>query len=182
MVNGTRVTVTDELPVKHDQSSDWKRRQRCRRHRLHRQHAVRHTAGGGCSHGVSNSTNGVFRVSANGHITEIANLSAFQKANPTAHEKADDFEPDGTWYSMIAVRGALYAVEPNHGELDKITTSGSISRIADISASYGHIVPTAMTYRGNFYVGNLNTFPIVSGSSKIIKINPAGQMQTVVWG
>ena len=140
------------------------------------------TAGGGCSHGVAGSTNGIYRVSANGSKTLIADLSAYQKAHPVAQPPVGDFEPDGTWYSMVAVRGALYAVEPNHGELDKITTSGSISRVADISANYGHIVPTAIAYRGNFYVGNLNTFPIVSGSSKIIKINPAGQMQTAVWG
>lgn len=140
------------------------------------------TAGSGCSHGLAGTNNGVWRVSANGSKTMIANLSAFQKAHPVAQPEAHDFEPDGTWYSMIAVRGALYAVEPNHGELDKITTSGNISRVADISSAYGHIVPTAIAYRGNFYVGNLNTFPIVSGSSKIIKINPAGQMQTVVWG
>jgi hypothetical protein len=33
---------------------------------------------------------------------------------------------------MIAVRGDLYAVEPNHGELDKITTRGVITRVIDI--------------------------------------------------
>lgn len=140
------------------------------------------TAGSGCSHGVAGTANGIFRVSASGHATMIADLSAFQKAHPVAQPEADDFEPDGTWYSMAAVRGDLYAVEPNHGELDRVTTSGRISRVADISATYGHIVPTAMAYHGNFYVGNLNTFPITSGSSKIIKINPAGQSQTVVWG
>src|SRR5206468_5194177 len=103
-----------------------------------------------------------------------ANLSAFQMSNPTAVVNPGDFEPDGTWYSMIAVRGALYAVEPNHGELDRITTSGEISRVVDISASQGHIVPTAMAFHGNFYVGNLNTFPVVPGSSKILKITTAG--------
>ena len=96
--------------------------------------------------------------------------------------EADDFEPDGTWYSMIEERGAFYAVEPNHGELDKITTDGNISRVVDISASQGHIVPTAIAYHGNFYVGNLNTFPIVDGSSKIYKITPSGQVRAVVWG
>jgi hypothetical protein len=140
------------------------------------------TAGSGCSHGVANTTNGIFRVSANGHATLVADLSAYQKAHPVAHPAPGDFEPDGTWYSMVAVRGALYAVEPNHGELDKVTTSGSISRVADISASYGHIVPTAVAYHGNFYVGNLDLFPITSGASKIIKITPSGQMQTMVWG
>ena len=78
---------------------------------------------------------------------------------------------------MIAVDGDLYAVEPNHGELDKITTLGQISRVVDISASQGHIVPTAMVFHnGNFYVGNLNTFPIVQGSSKVLKITPTGQI------
>ena len=42
--------------------------------------------------------------------------------------------------------------------------SGAIHRIADISASQGHIVPTAIAGSyGNFFVGNLNTFPIVEG-------------------
>ena len=93
-----------------------------------------------------------------------------------AHPEPDDFEPDGTWYSMIAVGGNLYAVEPNHGELDRITPDGQISRVTDISASQGHIVPTVVAYRGNFYVGNLNTFPVVPGSSKIYKITPSGQI------
>jgi len=60
-----------------------------------------------------------------------------QKAHPVANPEPDDFEPDGTWYSMIAVRGNLYAVEPNHGEIDRITPEGEISRVIDISASQG---------------------------------------------
>ena len=31
----------------------------------------------------------------------VANLSAYQKANPVADPEPDDFEPDGTWYRMI---------------------------------------------------------------------------------
>jgi hypothetical protein len=140
------------------------------------------TAGAGCSHGVAGTNNAILRVNADGTTTEIANLSAFQQANPVKNPDPDDFEPDGTWYSMVAVRGDLYAVEPNHGELDKITTDGKISRVVDISASQGHIVPTAIAYHGNFYVGNLNTFPIVEGSSKVLKITPSGQLKVVVEG
>ena len=94
--------------------------------------------GAGCSHGVPQvpaMPNGVIRVNANGTTDLIANLSAFVMANPVAHPEPDDFEPDGTWYSMVAVdgdqdnhpdhHGDLYAVEPNHGELDKITPVGS---------------------------------------------------------
>jgi len=140
------------------------------------------TAGSGCSHGVPNTDNGIFRVGGDGSITLVADLSAFQKAHPVAHPEADDFEPDGTWYSMVAVRGSLYAVEPNHGELDRITTGDAISRVADISASQGHIVPTSVAYHGVFYVGNLNTFPITPGASKILQITPGGSVSTVATG
>jgi hypothetical protein len=126
--------------------------------------------------------NGVLHVNEDGSTELIANLSAFVMAFPVAHPNADDFEPDGTWYSMIAVRGNLYAVEPNHGELDKITPEGQISRVSDISASQGHIVPTAIAYRGNFYVGNLNTFPVVPGSSNIYKITPSGNVSVFAEG
>ena len=140
------------------------------------------TAGSGCSHGLEGTTNGIFRINADGTWTMIADLSAYQKAHPVADPNPDDFEPDGTWYSMVAVRGELYAVEPNHGELDAIAPDGTIRRIADISATQGHIVPTAIAYHGDFYVGNLNTFPIVDGSSRILKFTPSGQVQTVVTG
>lgn len=133
------------------------------------------TAGSGCSHGVPNTTNGVFRVNSNGSIALVADLSAFQRAHPVAHPEFDDYEPDGTWYSMVAVNNSLYAVEPNHGEVDRITTSGVVSRIVDISASQGHIVPTAIAYHaGYLFVGNLNTFPISPGSSKILMITRSG--------
>ena len=139
--------------------------------------------GAGCSHGVQGTPNGIIRVNPDRTWTVVTDLGAFQKANPVAHPEAEDFEPEGTWYSLIAVQGDLYAVEPNHGELDKITTQGQVSRVIDISATQGHIVPTAVAYNnGNFYVGNLNTFPIVSGSSKIYEITPAGAIRAVVQG
>ena len=138
-------------------------------------------SGAGCSHGVPRVPNGVIRVNANSSWSLIANLSLFQKNHPVLNPEPDDFEPDGTWYSMIAVGGDLYAVEPNHGELDKITPGVGVSRVVDISASQGHIVPTAMAFHnGNFYVGNLNTFPIVQGSSKVLKITPTGQITVLL--
>jgi hypothetical protein len=142
-------------------------------------------AGAGCSHGVPQvpeMPNGVLRVNDDGTTELIANLSAFVMAFPVAHPNPADFEPDGSCYSMIAVGGNLYAVEPNHGELDRITPDGQISRVTDISASQGHIVPTAIAYRGNFYVGNLNTFPVVPGSSNIYKITPSGEVSVFAEG
>jgi hypothetical protein len=138
------------------------------------------TAGAGCSHGLAGTDNGVLRVNGDGSTTMIADLSVYQKGHPVKNPQPDDFEPDGTWYSMIAVNGVLYAVEPNHGELDAITTNGKISRVLDISSIQGHIVPTALAYDGeNFLVGNLDLFPIRDGSSKIMSITPQGSLTTV---
>ena len=135
-------------------------------------------AGAGCSHGLIGTTNAVLRVNPDGTTTQIADLSAFQNDHPVLHREDDDFEPDGTWYSMVAVRGDLYAVEPNHGEIDRIDPStGAITRVVDVSATQGHIVPTALAYRGNFFFGNLGTFPIEPGSAKILKMTPNGRLE-----
>jgi hypothetical protein len=128
-------------------------------------------AGAGCSHGVPNIPNGVIRVRKNGPWRMIANLSAFQAAHPVANPEAEDFEPDGTWFSMIALHGALYPMDSNHGELDRVTPSGAITRVIDISAKVGHVVPTAIAHRGGehgrrddrgrspvFSIGNLGVF------------------------
>ena len=61
----------------------------------------------------------------------------------------------------------------------KVKKNGNVSRVIDFSATYGHIVPTAVAYHGNFFVGNLNTFPVVAGNSNIYKVTPSGQSQ--VW-
>ena len=131
-------------------------------------------------HGLVGTDNAVLRVNADGSTTMIADLSVFQKGHRVKNPEPDDFEPDGTWYSIIPVNGVLYAIEPNHGELDSITTSGHIQRVIDISNIQGHIIPTAIAYDGqNFLVGNLDRFPITGDSSKIIKITPTGAVTTV---
>ena len=140
-------------------------------------------AGAGCSHGLAGTANGILRVNPDGTTSKVASLEAFQRAHPVANPEPDDFEPSGTWYSMVAVDGVFYAVEPNHGELDAVWPSGTIKRIVDISSIQGHIVPTAIAFDGsNFFVGNLDTFPIKDGSSKIMKITPDGTLTTVYIG
>ncbi len=62
-------------------------------------------AGAGCSHGVPDIPNGVFKVNSDKTWTIVANSSAFLMNNPVAHSDPDDFEPDGTAYSMVNVVG-----------------------------------------------------------------------------
>ena len=140
-------------------------------------------AGAGCSHAVPDIPNGVIKINPDRTWNLIANLSEFQMNNPVKNPFVPDFEPDGTWWSMINTGGNLYAVEPNHGELDKITPGGNISRVIDISAAEGHIVPTALVaHDGLFYVSNLNTFPVVPGSSTVFQVTQNGQIKTYATG
>ncbi len=136
-------------------------------------------AGGGCSHGHSDYPASIIKINKNGSWSVVADLSTYQQNNPVAQPEADDFEPDGSWYSLIKAKENLYAIEPNHGEMVKLSRKGKLSRVIDFSAAYGHIVPTAMAYNGNFFVGNLNPFPTVAGSSNIYKVTPGGQSK--IW-
>ena len=143
-------------------------------------------AGAGCSHGVPSIPNGVIRINPDRSWTMIADLSAYLQTHPVAHPTdpiTGDFEPDGTWYSMIAVRGDLYAVEPNHGEMDKITTNGKITRVIDVSASQGHVVPTVVADHGVFCVSNLGQFdPDQLNTQSVFQITPSGQLKVVATG
>lgn len=140
-------------------------------------------SGAGCSHGVAGTSNGVIRVNNDGTWTQIANLSEYYQTHPVADPEEEDFEPDGNPYSMIAVRGLLAVVESNHGAIDwVIPSNGAVRRILDISESQGHIVPTAVAYRGKFYVGNLGSFPIDPGAQKVLSINQSGRFQVPYTG
>jgi hypothetical protein len=55
-------------------------------------------------------------------------------------------------------------MDSNHGELDRVTQSGRISRVIDISASQGHVVPTALVHHGAIYIANLGVFDSSDGA------------------
>ena len=144
-------------------------------------------AGAGCSHGLAGTDNTIFRVNGNGTTTTVANLSAFVKANPVAHPDAGDFEPDGTWYSMTQVHDVIYATEPNHQEVDRITRQGHITRIVDLSTLFlppsNWQGPTSMVYHnGMFYFGTLGTFPVSPGTQSIYSLTPGGKVKLAASG
>jgi hypothetical protein len=140
-------------------------------------------AGAGCSHAHPNFPNSILKVNSDGSWSRIANLSSYIKLHPTKNPEPDDFEPDGTWYTLIAADGVLYAVEPNHGEVDSITPSGVVTRLIDLSETQGHVVPTSIARTASgFVVGNLSTFPIVPGSAARYTISTLGGVTSVLPG
>ena len=144
-------------------------------------------AGAGCSHGLLRTNNTIFRVNADGTRTNIADLSAFVKTHPVTNPSLDDFEPDGTWYSMVEVHAVLYATEPNHQEVDRITRQGKITRLVDLSTLFVPPTnwqgPTSIVYHdGNFYFGTLGTFPVTPGTQNIYQLTPDGHVSVAASG
>ena len=134
-------------------------------------------AGGGCSHGVPSVPNGIVKVNSNGGWSMVTDLSNWLQSHPPASPAIQDFEPDGTWYSMINVRGDLYALEPNTQQIVRVDpATGTTSLVIDLSKTYPGTTewfgPTAIAYHGNFFIGNLDQFPIEGGASQILKMTP----------
>jgi hypothetical protein len=129
-------------------------------------------SGGGCSHGNPSFPNSILKVDTkSGKWTSVANMSKALIEFPAKYESAGDFEPDGTYYGMIASNGQLITVEPNHGQVFSVTTGGKVSQVVDVSASQGHIVPTSLVEeQGVLYVGNLDLFPINPQWAKVMTV------------
>jgi len=143
--------------------------------------------GGGCSHANATVPNGIYKVDrSHGTWTLVANLSQFVMAHPVVNPDVDDFEPDGDWYGMVAAHGVLYATEANHQEVDRITQDGEVSRVVDLSTRFvpppGWQGAIGITYRGNFFVSTLGTFPVRPGTEFILKLTPSGQVKVAVSG
>ncbi len=135
------------------------------------------TSGAGCSHGLKGTANGIVRICDDGIHTQIADLSAFWKDHPPAHADPEDIEPDGTPFGMVAHDGRLYVIEAHNAVLDEITTDGRITRLVDISASEGHVVPTSVVFHeGRFFVGSLHRFPVRAGAARIYEITREGKL------
>jgi hypothetical protein len=146
-------------------------------------------AGAGCSHGLANTVNAVLRVDPEKHqVTQVADLSTFLKLHPVLNPDPADFGPDGNWYSLVSAEGLLYAVEPNHQEVDTVSPDGHISRVIDISATYPGATnwqgPTGMVRNGdNFYLVNLNPFaPGSDGHASLWKLTDDGHLTHITSG
>ncbi|MGD9711538.1 MAG: ScyD/ScyE family protein [Thermomicrobiales bacterium] len=134
---------------------------------------------GGCSHGNADFPYSVIRVNEDGTTEIVADMSAFVQANPVAQPSEGDFEPDENAYALEALDGQLYVIESNHGAVDRVDpATGEISRVIDLSATEGHLVPTTAVAGsdGNLYVSNLFIFPITEGYSNVWMLTPQGEL------
>lgn len=179
--SGERTTVTDQLPTTTDNELAGGSIQGVADVAFIGNNLYALLSGGGCSHGNATVPNGIVKVRSDGSWEPVANLSEWFQSHPVQNP-ATDFEPDGAPYSMVALGNSFYIMEANHGELLRVSRNGNINRVVDISASEGHIVPTALAFNGHFVFGNLNTFPIVEGSSSLYWVSYTGKVRVLARG
>ena len=137
-------------------------------------------AGGGASNDNPTTPNGIYALDGDGSAELVADLGAWMDANPVSVVPGD-YSPDGDPFAMVAGDDELWLVEANSGQLLRITTDGTITRLADFSGGT-HKVPTglALAPDGSLYVGFLTSAPYTDGDSKIVQVTPDG-MVTDVW-
>ncbi len=140
-------------------------------------------AGGGCSHGHPSEPNALLRIEGDGTAVAIADLSNYLRGNTDSKDPADgDFEPDGTWYSLVRAFGGFYAVEPNRGVLIRIDMNGAITPVADLIQQVAAIradsdgdqtYPTLIRHKRFLYVATLGKIPNDFEAS-VYRISPDG--------
>jgi hypothetical protein len=130
---------------------------------------------------LKGTSNSIVRVNPNGSTTVVANLSAFMTGHPVANPDNNpvngDFEPDGTWYNMVALGDSFYAAEPNTQQIVRVSRTGAVSRVIDFSVFFPGNTdwrgPTALTRHGGYlYTGTLTEFPIMPGKAQVFKVDP----------
>jgi glucose/arabinose dehydrogenase len=177
---GNRVTAADNLPSAQDHYGDVLG--------VHDIAFIDDTlyalvSGGGCSRGLADFPASVIRVNEDGTTDIVADLSTYFANNPTAAAAEEDYEPDGAAYAMVAHEGKLYVVNANHAAFEEISLDGSVRRVADLSASEGHVTPTAAIFHnGDFYIGTLGKFPIEQGASKVYRVGLDGSIEDYALG
>lgn len=115
---------------------------------------------------------GVYRVNADGTVDLIADIGAFNDANPVRAITEGiqlDIEPGGNPYAMVTRDGAFWVVDGNMNQLLKVTLDGTVSRVTEFE---GHPVSTGITFRetGPFLVAFLGAEPFNPEDGKVVQV------------
>jgi hypothetical protein len=187
--NGVRTTVADNIPSSTTQADAGSGVQGVADVEFIGNTLYGVTAGSGPSHSVPDVPNGIIKVNKDGTWKIVANCSKYLMSHPVSSIDPDDFEPDGTPYSMTSIGEDLYITQPNQQEIDRINpATGNISRVVDVSVLHPGkggtwIGPTSMVYHdGNLYFGTLTSFPTVTGVAAVYKLSLNGSYSVYASG
>jgi plastocyanin len=131
-------------------------------------------------HGWSFFPSGVYRVNTDGTLRLVGNTDAFNLRNPVTLVPPD--EEISNPYDMIAADGALWLTDGNVNQVYRLSPSGPVARLADLST--GHPVTTGIARApdGAVVVAELTAVPFTEGSGRILHIAPDGHVDELFHG
>lgn len=120
--------------------------------------------------------NGVYRVEDDGSSTLIANIGAFNVANPVTFP---DALPTGNPYSINPYDGGFLVADGNFNRLLKVGLDGTI----EILASFDNVVPTGTTISpdGHIVWAQIGPFPHSPEDGKVLRLD-GGSATTLASG
>lgn len=141
-------------------------------------------AGGGAAHGNPDQPSGLYTIGEDGTATLVVDLGAWLRDNPVASVPEIDYDPEGSWYGMVAAADgqSLWVTESNSEQLLAIAPDGSVKRVADFSKD--NEVPTALALApdGGVYVGELTSAPFPNGAASVHHVAADGTVTTAWTG
>lgn len=116
---------------------------------------------------------GIYRVQSNGDVELVADIGAFNAANPTESISSGaqaDIEPGGNPYAFAVRNGVFYVSDGNHNRLLSVTTGGDIEEITEFP---NHPVSTGLDFApdGTAYVAYLGQGPFLAADGKVVRVN-----------
>ena len=130
---------------------------------------------GGEEWGFPDTPTGIYEIN-NGVATLVADIGAFNAANPTqaiTDGTQPDVEPGGNPYSMIVRDGVFYVVDGNHNRLIRATVDGDVSEVVEFP---GHPVSTGIAQgeTGPFTIAYLGPGPFLPEAGKVVTVGAGG--------
>lgn len=118
--------------------------------------------------------NGIYRVEGRNSFTVIADLGAFNMANPpsTSFDLAT-----GLLYAFEVFRGGFLVTDGHLNRVLHVTTDGEIS----VFRAFDNIVPTGLDVRGNqIYMAEAGPVPHLPEDGKVVRFGPRSTAVTEI--
>ena len=118
---------------------------------------------------------GVYRIDGPDSHTVIADVGAFNIANPPSGFSF--FVPTGVQYAMEVFRGGFLVTDGHLNRVLRITLDGAIS----VLMPFGNVVPTGLTTWGNtVYVSQAGPVPHLPENGRVVAFGPKSTAATEV--
>jgi sugar lactone lactonase YvrE len=119
---------------------------------------------------------GIYRVDGPDQFTVIADIGAFNLANPPTIE-FDFFLPTGLQYAIEPYRGGFLVSDGHLNRVLHVTLDGEIQ----VFRAFGNTVPTGLAVHGNtIYMAEAGAVPHLPENGRVVAFTPQSTSATVV--